>query len=171
MEENRGLGRPLSIVEELWNEGNNVVSPGVCWFADTVALSGAMAIEHAGGPHIPIRLGRRDIERADPRLLRIPMNKFSERSRVDHTISWAVLDSVGLRLYFGRLNLSEQEFVALSGLHGIGRHVTLIGIPKTCLKNLTRSCLEDDPVASTLVTTTVDTYSNEYFSTLFHWCN
>jgi len=53
----------------------------------------------------------------------------------------AGLDSDGLRLYFGALGLSEMELVALCGAH-----VTLLDMPKSCLKELTQECLEDAPV-------------------------
>ena len=65
--------------------------------------------------------------------------------------------------------LTEQELVALSGAHDLGRHVTLLDMPKACLKNLTRTCLEDAPVLIPFVTADPDTLSNRYFQTLLRW--
>ena len=58
--ENRGLQRPLKVVEQLHNKVEGYLS-----LADTVALAGAAAVECAGGPHIAIRLGRIDSKEAD----------------------------------------------------------------------------------------------------------
>ena len=79
------------------------------------------------------------------------------------------LDSDGLRLYFRRLGLSDPEFVALSGAYGLGRHVSLFGMSKPCLKKLTRSCLEDAPVALPFVASGADMFDNSYFQYLLRW--
>ena len=52
----------------------------------------------------------------------------------------------GLRRYFRRVGLSDQELVALMGAHTLGRHNTLLNMTKACLRNLTRECLETAPV-------------------------
>lgn len=165
--ENRALQRPLHVLENIMAE-YKCQKDGVS-FADIVALGGAVAVEHAGGPHIPIRMGRIDSKEADPQYLRVPFHKTTERSRVDRTMPSPALDSVGLRLYFGRLGLSEEEFIALSGAHGLGRHVSLLGMKKTCLKNLTRDCLEQAPVLLPFVAASVDRFSNDYFKVLLKW--
>lgn len=114
---------------------------------------------------------------ADAEFLQTPLVAKSggteTRSRVTKTLPQAGLDSDGLRLYFGRqhLGLSTAEFVALSGAHGMGRHVSLLGMDKSCLKNLTRSCLEDAPVLLPFVTSSVDRFTNDYFTALLKWNN
>lgn len=163
--ENRGLGRPIQIAQDVCSAN------GGGSFADTIALMGAQAIEDAGGPHIAIRMGRPDTSKADPMVLIRPLKRESERSLVTRTMPFAGFDSDGLRLYFRRFRLSDQELVALSGIHGLGRHVSLLNMNKTCLKTLTRTCLEDAPTLLPFVTSSVDRFSNEYFSFLLKWNN
>lgn len=172
--ENRAVGRPFKIVESLWSSNNDYDDNGNSFstqfsLADAIALSGAAAVEATGGPHIGIRMGRKDVDTADAEVLRVAVQKSTPRSRVDRTLPSAALDSDGLRLFFGRLGLSEQEFVALCGSHGLGRHVSLLGMSKPCLKNLTRTCLEEAPVLLPFVTSSVDTFDNSYFSALLQW--
>jgi hypothetical protein len=114
--------------------------------ADITALAGAVAIESAGGPFIPIQLGRIDATVADPRTLVHPVSMVvvannnyrdetattataaNSRSIVTATMPSAAFDSDGLRLYFQRLGLTEREWVALSGTHGwVG--MWLLGMP------------------------------------------
>jgi L-ascorbate peroxidase len=163
--ENRGLAKPLLIVQK--KAQNSHLS-----LADTIALAGAQAIETVGGPSIPIRLGRKDAETADPEFLRRPLSASTPRSVVTKTLPSAGLDSDGLRLYFRNLQLSEPEWVALTGgSHGLGRHVSLLGMPKDCLKNLTRTCLEDAPILLPFVTDSVYRFDNTYFQALLQWNN
>mmetsp|Transcript_24107 Transcript_24107/g.66820 ORF Transcript_24107/g.66820 Transcript_24107/m.66820 type:complete len:231 (+) Transcript_24107:184-876(+) len=117
-----------------------------------------------GGPQIPLRLGRTDQDFADDYYLETPLQGQSIRSKVTKA-----MPSDGLRLYFGRLGLSEREWVALCGIHGLGRHVSLLGMDKTCLRNLTRPCLENAPVLLPFVTSSVGTFSNAYFVDLLRW--
>jgi hypothetical protein len=175
--ENRGLGKPLGIVQQIRNNSSIINHLSL---ADTIALSGAASIEAIGGPSIRIRLGRQDSTSSDPQYLRQPLevpsklknnHKFdlTSRSLVTTTLPSAALDSDGLRLYFQRLGLSEAEFVALSGIHGLGRHVSLLNMPKACLKNLTRECLEDAPTLLPFVTSGVDKFDTSYFTYLLKW--
>lgn len=167
--ENRVLSRPLQVVQHLL-EGGRQEEEALLSLADAIALTGASAVEFAGGPRIPIRLGRQDAAQADGRRLRRPMMAETPRSNVTSTMPDAGLDSDGLRLYLGtRLGLKEEEIVALSGIHGLGRHVTLLGMSKSCLKNLTRTCLEEAPQSLPFVTSSVDRFSNDYFRYLLLW--
>lgn len=191
--ENRGLSKPLNVVIKVYEEqldrfrspyetndlDRYTLLPSPLSFADTLALSGAAAVEAAKGPSIQVQLGRRDSEAADNRFLDEPIMGFTTmdgggidqetRSTIASSLPSAGLDSLGLRNYFGRLGLTESEFVALSGAHDLGRHVTLLGMPKNCLKNLTRNCLEEAPVLWPFVTEDPDTMSNRYFATLLRW--
>ncbi|KAL3926321.1 MAG: hypothetical protein SGBAC_013522, partial [Bacillariaceae sp.] len=163
--ENRGLSKPLQLVQ---NVTTNYASISL---ADAIALAGASAVEAIGGPPIAIRMGRIDADHADPEFLRKIMRASTRRSIVTKTLPEAGLDSDGLRLYFGQLGFSEKEFVALCGCHGLGRHVSLLGMPKECLRNLTRTCLEEAPVLLPFVTKSVDTFDNSYFQFLLKWNN
>ena len=161
--ENRGITRPLQAVEEIYSniEGLSL--------ADCIALAGAEAVESAGGPSIRIRLGRRDATEADSKKRMRTLHSDTDRSLVDTTLPSAGLDSDGLRLYFGALGLSDEQFVALCGAHDLGRHVTLLGMPKSCLKTLTRECLEAAPVLMPFVSEDPDGFSNTYFKKLIKW--
>lgn len=168
--ENRGLSQPLQVLVETikQNKSNDMLS-----LADVIALAGAQAVETAGGPHIPIRLGRVDATHADAQYLvkRMTGANTMDGSTVTHTLPSSGLNSVGLRQYFSRLGLSEKEFVALSGIHGLGRHVSLLGMSKDCLRNLTRTCLEEAPVLLPFTSSSVDRFSNAYFEYLLKWYN
>ena len=160
--ENRGISKPLSIVQRLSKSHNLSL-------ADSIALAGATAVEAAGGPHIAIGMGRQDVNTADPEYFKRPMTKASPRSLVSKTLPSAGLDSDGLRLYFRNLGLSDAEWIALCGAHGLGRHVSLLGMSRHCLKNLTRVCLEEAPVMLPFVTESVDRFDNSYFQALLRW--
>lgn len=164
--ENRGLIRPLHVVEAIHDEINKTYGISL---AGAIALAGAVAVEQAGGPFIPIRLGRSDVSRSDPTYLRKTQRRETERSVVAETMPNPGLDADGLRLYFGRLGLSESEFVALSGAHSLGRHVSLLGMSPSCLKNLTQKCLEEAPTLLPFVSSSVDRFDNSYFPALMKW--
>ena len=168
--ENRGLSRPLSAITDVIYEAS--VAGTFSYplsFGDAVALSGAAAVEAAGGPRIPIRLGRVDASGPDPRNRRVRLRSETDRSEVGTTLPSPGLDSDGLRLYFASLGLTEEEWVALSGAHDLGRHVTLLGMPKGCLRDLTRECLENAPVLLPFVAEGPDHFSNTYYKKLLRW--
>lgn len=163
--ENRGLSKPLNVVMRIWNTTADSLS-----LADIIALAGAQAVESTGGPHVPIKLGRIDVTEADSQYLHRPIQGGTmDHSLVTRTLPSPGLTSVGLRRYFSRFHLSESEFVALSGIHGLGRHVSLLNMSKVCLKNLTRTCLEEAPTLLPFVTSSVDRFDNSYFVFLLKW--
>jgi L-ascorbate peroxidase len=171
--ENRGLSKPLKVVQAIFdlqkeNFGDSENKASLS-FADTLALSGSAAVQAAKGPYIPIKLGRKDVDHADNRFLDKPIQSETDRSTITTSLPSAALDSLGLRNYFKRLGLTEEELVALSGAHDLGRHVTLTDMPKDCLRNLTRTCLEDAPVLTPFISKDPDTFSNRYFETLLRW--
>ena len=96
-------------------------------------------------------------------------NPFSQDNLLHKSMPSPGLNSEGLRRYFHRLGLSQEEWVALCGCHSVGRHVTLLGMSKDCLKQLTRECLENAPVSVPFVTPSVDRFDNSYFRYLLKW--
>lgn len=94
--------------------------PGVS-HADLYVYAGCIAIEEMGGPHIPFRPGRSEASapstpEKDPR--------FSPDGRLPD----ALKDQTHLRDLFYRMGFNDQEIVALSGAHAVGRcHTTSSG--------------------------------------------
>lgn len=74
--------------------------------ADIWAMSGAVAVEFAGGPEVPFKLGRTDDPKPVPPNGRLP----DAAKGADH-----------LREVFGRMGFDDGEIVALSGGHTLGR--------------------------------------------------
>ena len=161
--ENVRLGRPLALVMAMKPDGLSV--------ADAVAVAGAAAVEASGGPRIAIGLGRLDASAASPAMLRRPIQQPGDEARdvVKRTLPEPGLSTVGLRRYFRRVGLSDQELVALMGAHTLGRHNTLLNMTKACLRNLTRECLETAPVRAPFEARTPDAFDNSYYSLLLAW--
>ena len=161
--ENVRLGRPLALVLSLKPDGLSV--------ADAVAVAGAAAVEASGGPRIAIGLGRLDASAAAPATLERPIQQPGDEARdvVKRTLPEPGLSTVGLRRYFRRVGLSDQELVALMGAHTLGRHNTLLNMTKGCLRNLTRECLETAPVRAPFEARTPDAFDNSYYSLLLAW--
>ena len=161
--ENVRLGRPLALVMAMKPDGLSV--------ADAVAVAGAAAVEASGGPRIAIGLGRLDASAAAPATLGRPIAQPGDEARdvVKRTLPEPGLSTVGLRRYFRRVGLSDQELVALMGAHTLGRHNTLLNMTKACLRNLTRECLETAPVRAPFESRTPDAFDNSYYSLLLAW--
>ena len=161
--ENVRLGRPLALVMAMKPDGLSV--------ADAVAVAGAAAVEASGGPRIAIGLGRLDASAAAPATLGRPIARPGDEARdvVKRTLPEPGLSTVGLRRYFRRVGLSDQELVALMGAHTLGRHNTLLNMTKACLRNLTRECLETAPVRAPFESRTPDAFDNSYYSLLLAW--
>jgi cytochrome c peroxidase len=81
--------------------------PGV-GYADFWQFAGYVAIEAAGGPHMPFRAGRVDAGEADPKVASGRLPDATQGS--DH-----------LRWVFNKMGFNDQEIVALSGAHALGR--------------------------------------------------
>ena len=161
--ENVRLGRPLALVMAM--------KPDALSVADAVAVAGAAAVEASGGPRIAIGLGRLDASAAAPATLSRPIQQPGDEARdvVKRTLPEPGLSTVGLRRYFRRVGLSDQELVALMGAHTLGRHNTLLNMTKACLRNLTRECLETAPVRAPFEARTPDAFDNSYYSLLLAW--
>jgi cytochrome c peroxidase len=83
-------------------------------------FAGVVAVEEAGGPKVKFQLGREDMESgaSSPPDGRLPdADKGSRVKTIQH-----------VRDIFGRMGFNDQEIVALSGAHAMGRcHTTASG--------------------------------------------
>lgn len=107
---NAGLENALKLLEPLKQE-----LPELSW-ADLIQLGSSTAIEHAGGPHIPLRLGRLDAASAadctpDGRLPAAAA-PFPDK---------AATPAEHIRRVFARMGLEDKDIVVLSGAHTLGR--------------------------------------------------
>lgn len=107
---NAGLKKALGYLKPFHDK-----YPRLSW-ADLIQLAGATAVEAAGGPKVPMRYGRVDIDSADqcPEEGNLPGPEppFDDGSPDAAT---------HLRTVFNRMGFNDQEIVALSGAHTIGR--------------------------------------------------
>eukprot|EP00899_Mesostigma_viride_P012050 jgi/Mesvir1/20846/Mv07937-RA.1 len=123
-------GGTIRFKEELAHGGNAGLDKAVTWlepihtkyrkqglsYADLYTLAGVQAIKTMGGPDIPWRAGR--VDALDPSAVtpdgRLP-NADSGPPGADES------DAAHLRKVFGRMGFNDQEIVALSGAHALGR--------------------------------------------------
>jgi cytochrome c peroxidase len=125
---NQGLGIARAVLEPIKRE-----YPGIS-YSDLWTLAGVTAIETMGGPQVPWRPGRSDT---------------TDRSRcVTGKLPNASLDAKHLREVFYRMGFNDQEIVALSGAHCLGR------------------CHEDRSGFDGLWTNAPTTFSNLFFKEL-----
>eukprot|EP00884_Botryococcus_braunii_P003915 jgi/Botrbrau1/13524/Bobra.0347s0009.1 len=106
---NAGLDVALDLLKEIGDRNN-------LSYADLFQLASATAIEVAGGPKIPLRLGRRDATG--------PEGCAPEGNLPAGGAPWpngAPGPADHLRNVFYRMGLTDQEIVALSGAHTLGR--------------------------------------------------
>ncbi|DBB16818.1 hypothetical protein WJX82_007272 [Trebouxia sp. C0006] len=107
---NAGLPVAVELLKDIADKYDGVS------YADLFQMASAQAIELAGGPHIPLRYGRTDTcteeEVAPEGRLPAGAGPFSEGVTMpgDH-----------LRKVFYRMGFNDQEIVALSGAHTLGR--------------------------------------------------
>eukprot|EP00467_Chlorarachnion_reptans_P003287 CAMPEP_0114506206 /NCGR_PEP_ID=MMETSP0109-20121206/11297_1 /TAXON_ID=29199 /ORGANISM="Chlorarachnion reptans, Strain CCCM449" /LENGTH=304 /DNA_ID=CAMNT_0001684765 /DNA_START=113 /DNA_END=1027 /DNA_ORIENTATION=- len=107
---NAGLVKAVNYLKRIKEE-----HPNVSW-ADLIQLGSATAIEHAGGPIIPMRYGRLDTQAKEecPKEGNLPDayppfgDGASDAAR-------------HLRNVFYRMGFNDREIVALSGAHTLGR--------------------------------------------------
>jgi cytochrome c peroxidase len=104
---NAGLGTARQALEPIKEK-----FPGIS-YADLYTLSGVVAVEEAGGPMIPFRLGRSDDQdgKSSPPDGRLPdADKGSKKMTIQH-----------IRDIFYRMGFNDREIVALLGAHALGR--------------------------------------------------
>lgn len=107
---NAGLQAALDLIEPI-KQKHPLVS-----YSDLYQMASAVAVELAGGPHIPLRYGRLDAESPEDCTPdgRLPAagHPFGDGSKspAEH-----------LRKVFNRMGLNDKDIVALSGAHTLGR--------------------------------------------------
>ena len=95
-------------------------------YSDLWTLAGAVAIHAMGGPEIPWKPGRTDF---------VDDSKLPPRGRLPD----AAQGSDHIRFIFYRMGFSDQEIVALSGAHNLGRgHMDRSGFHGPWVPNPTR---------------------------------
>lgn len=98
---NNGLAKARKFLEPIKAEHPDIS------YADLYQLASVTAIEFAGGPKIPFRLGRKDASEAEC----TPDGRLPDASkRMPH-----------LRDIFHRMGFNDKEIVLLSGAHCLGR--------------------------------------------------
>ena len=116
---NAGLNNALALLEPV-----KQACPAVGW-ADLMQLASATAVEASGGPKIAMRYGRRDAE--GPEACPAEGNLPDARPGPDGTFPKAPRHDAAatpqghLRAVFHRMGLNDEEIVALSGAHSLGR--------------------------------------------------
>ena len=110
--------------------------PGVS-YGDLWALAGAAAVEFAGGPDIPLSLGRVDVTSQEAAAAAAASSAASAASGATRggggggcpvsvvppngRLPDAAQGAAHLRAVFGRMGFGDREIVALSGGHTLGR--------------------------------------------------
>lgn len=95
-------------------------------YSDLWTLAGIVAIEEMGGPKIPWKGGRTDF---------VDDSKLPPRGRLPD----AAQGAQHLRSIFYRMGFNDQEIVALSGAHNLGRcHIDRSGFEGAWVNNPTR---------------------------------
>mmetsp|Transcript_9418 Transcript_9418/g.20072 ORF Transcript_9418/g.20072 Transcript_9418/m.20072 type:complete len:312 (+) Transcript_9418:80-1015(+) len=85
-------------------------------YADLYQLASAVAVEVAGGPKIPMRYGRKDVESAEG------CSPDGNLPSAGHPFpDGSVSPAEHLRKVFYRMGFNDQEIVALVGAHTLGR--------------------------------------------------
>ncbi|GJP56398.1 hypothetical protein CLOM_g15461 [Closterium sp. NIES-68] len=100
--ENDGLKRTIKVLEKVRLELGPLAKV-VSW-ADLMAVAGAHAVESCGGPHIPVRMGRKDASGPDP----------------ENRMPAETLNAKEVAASFKTKGFSLQETVCLLGAHTLG---------------------------------------------------
>lgn len=107
---NAGLQAAVDLIEPIKQRHPSVS------YADLYQMASAVAVELAGGPKIPMRYGRKDVADAAQCA---PEGRLPSAGAPYHDGSAAAGDH--LRRIFYRMGMNDQEIVALSGAHTLGR--------------------------------------------------
>ena len=106
---NAGLDKMVAALEPI-KERNPKIS-----YADMYAYAGKVAIEEMGGPHMEFKYGR--VDEMDPSKV-TPDGRLPDADKGDRA---GPKTTQGLRDVFYRMGFDDQEIVALSGAHALGR--------------------------------------------------
>ena len=106
----------LSVTAIRWMQNVHDKHPGIS-YGDLYTLGGVVAVKTLGGPVIPWGYGRVDTDNKNliPSEGRLPDPATPPGSPATE------LDAAHLRKIFGRMGLNDQDIVALSGAHAVGR--------------------------------------------------
>lgn len=102
---NAGLNVARDVVEEIHKQFPEVS------YADLFTLAGVVAVQEMGGPAIPWRPGRADID----------LHDIGAHVRPEGRLPDGAKGKPHLRDIFYRMGWNDQEIVALSGAHALGR--------------------------------------------------
>jgi len=111
---NAGLAKALKYYEPI-----KAACPALSW-ADLIQMGSAEAIEAMGGPKIPLRYGRLDADKS-PDLSVAPFGLPDALPPFGGGPSCAQSPAAHLRYVFYKYGMNDQEIVALSGAHTVGR--------------------------------------------------
>jgi cytochrome c peroxidase len=106
---NAGLDKMVAALEPI-KAANPTIS-----YADMYAFAGKVAIEEMGGPVLEFKYGR--VDEMDPSKV-TPDGRLPDADKGDHA---GPKTAQGLRDVFYRMGFGDQEIVALSGAHALGR--------------------------------------------------
>lgn len=106
---NAGLDKAVKRLEPIKKK-----HPDISW-ADLIAYVGVVSIEEMGGPTIPFAYGR--VDEMDPSAV-TPDGRLPDADKGDGP---GPKTRAGLREVFNRMGFNDQEIVALSGAHALGR--------------------------------------------------
>jgi len=115
---NNGLNKAVRFLEPYKAE-----YPLVSW-ADLIQMASAVSIEHAGGPKIAMKYGRQDVSGPEGCPDTASRNTAANAGLPDAAMPFgcgAQDAPTHLRNVFHRMGFNDQEIVALSGAHTIGR--------------------------------------------------
>jgi enolase len=115
---NNGLDKALKFLAPFKDE-----FPGVSW-ADIMQMASAVSIEHAGGPKIPMKYGRVDVTRPEDCPGDTTRGTGANAGLPDAEAPFgcgAPDPAQHLRNIFYRMGFNDQEIVAISGAHTLGR--------------------------------------------------
>mmetsp|Transcript_1840 Transcript_1840/g.1918 ORF Transcript_1840/g.1918 Transcript_1840/m.1918 type:complete len:323 (-) Transcript_1840:68-1036(-) len=161
---NAGLDKAIALLAPL-----KAKYPPISW-ADLMQMASAVSVEHAGGPKIDMIYGRMDVKS--------PEDCAVEGNLPDGNAPFhdgASTPGAHLRNIFHRMGLSDQDIVALSGAHTLGRaHKTRSGAGEEITKYTSEDVVaRKDGVAG--IGSTIGgsawtknwlTFDNSYFTTI-----
>lgn len=130
---NAGLSKAIALlapIKEKYTCKNNTTKidalsevageASISW-ADIIQMAGAVAVQHAGGPRIPIRYGRIDAPFSEQLLKQIKPELLMPCANPPYYDGTGSADVHVRNVFYNRMGFTNQEIVALSGGHTLGR--------------------------------------------------